>query len=142
MKISKAHPKHLKLSHVSAAAVSPPAPRAPTPRCGPLLGCAPDEAPRAACSVSLEPLTPPPAVCPRSFQTAQSISNPRRPACRTLYDVFCNIRDDEVSAAASYGIPSSPGPCRPACSQKAEWRPVATAKGTPPLVAGPRCLPL
>ncbi|GLC53326.1 hypothetical protein PLESTB_000732400 [Pleodorina starrii] len=31
-----------------------------------------------------------------SFQTSQPLQNPRRPGCKTLYDVFCNIRDDEL----------------------------------------------
>lgn len=28
------------------------------------------------------------------FQTSER-PEPRRPACRNMYDVFCNIRDDE-----------------------------------------------
>ncbi|KXZ53636.1 hypothetical protein GPECTOR_6g553 [Gonium pectorale] len=31
-----------------------------------------------------------------SFQTSQSVSNPRRPTCKSLYDVFRNICDDEL----------------------------------------------
>ncbi|GIL82974.1 hypothetical protein Vretifemale_11658 [Volvox reticuliferus] len=31
-----------------------------------------------------------------SFQTSQPLRNPRRPTCKNLYDVFCNIRDDEM----------------------------------------------
>ncbi|GIL66978.1 hypothetical protein Vafri_20475 [Volvox africanus] len=31
-----------------------------------------------------------------SFQTSQPLLNPRRPACKNLYDVFCSIRDDEM----------------------------------------------
>ncbi|KAK9866364.1 hypothetical protein WJX84_011013 [Apatococcus fuscideae] len=32
-----------------------------------------------------------------SFQTsAKARSEPRRPSCKTLYDVFCNVRDDEA----------------------------------------------
>nr|AAM12876.1 quinol-to-oxygen oxidoreductase [Chlamydomonas reinhardtii] len=31
-----------------------------------------------------------------SFQTSQPMQNPRRPSCKTLYDVFKNICDDEM----------------------------------------------
>ncbi len=31
-----------------------------------------------------------------AFQTSQTGSNKRRPMCHTLYDVFVNVRDDEL----------------------------------------------